>query len=173
MKNEKPEYPKKWGCIGILAATFLVLAIVVAGCVQDSASNSEQQATVSSPPGGSGNNAPEGAAPGAPAGSVQQGTGISPPGGNSPHQHSGGSFLTNETRLAAAAQTLQVSESDLKNALTAPAQGRVNLTTAAEQLGVTQDQLTAALGMHAGGQVNGTWQRGGYNATSGRNPAGQ
>jgi hypothetical protein len=174
MKNEKPAYLKKGGCIGILAAIILVLSLVVAGCVQDSAGNSDQPAAVSSPAGGSGNSAPaEGGGSVAPAGSVQQGTGISPSGGNSTHQHTGGTFLTNETRIAAAAQTLGVSESDLKNALTPPAQGRVNLTTAAEQLGVTQDQLTAALGMHAGVPGNVTWQRGGYNATNGRNPAGQ
>ncbi len=93
-------------------------------------------------------------------------------GGNYTHQHGGGNFLTNETRLAAAAQTLGVSESDLKNALTPPAQGRVNFTTAAAQLGVTPDQLTAALGIPAGRMGNGTWQRGGYNATNSGNPAG-
>ncbi|MGA2121411.1 MAG: hypothetical protein ABSG49_05135 [Methanoregula sp.] len=174
MKIQKPEYLKKCSCIGILASIFLVMSLVVAGCVQNSTGNSDQPAAVSTPASGSGNSAPaEGAGSVAPAGTVQQGTGISPSGTYSNSQHAGGNFLTNETRLAAAAQTLGVSESDLKNALTPPAQGRVNLTTAAEQLGVTQDQLTGALGMHAGGPGNGTWQRGGYNATNGRNPTGQ
>ena len=63
-------------------------------------------------------------------------------------------FLTNQTRLAAAAANLGVSESDLQNALSSTANatsGRPNLAAAAQQLGVTQQQLMVAFGFPAGG----------------------
>ena len=173
MKIQKPGFLKNCGCIGIIAALFLVMSIVVAGCVQDNSGNSGQSTAASSPTDTTGNSAPgQGAGSAAPAYNGQQGAGTSPMSGNYTHQHGGGNFLTNETRLAAAAQTLGISESDLKNALTPPAQGRVNFTTAAAQLGVTTDQLTAALGIPAGRFGNGTWQRGGYNTTNSGNPPG-
>jgi hypothetical protein len=64
------------------------------------------------------------------------------------------SLLTNQTRLAAAAANLNVSESDLQNALSSTVNattGRPNLAAAAQQLGVTQQQLMAAFGFPAGG----------------------
>ena len=79
-------------------------------------------------------------------------------------QHFGGNFLSNQTRIAAAAQTLGVSASDLTSALTPPAQGHFNLTNAAAQLStasgvtITPAQLMAALGMHQGGMRNGVGQ---------------
>ena len=83
-------------------------------------------------------------------------------------QRFGGNFLSNQTLIAAAAQTLGVSVSDLTNALTPPAQGHFNLTNAAAQLSatsgitVTPAQLMAALGMHQGGMRNSTqWKQGG------------
>ena len=173
MKIQKPGFPENFGYIGILAAIFLVMSLTVAGCVQNSADNSGPSTAASSPADTSGSSAPaQGAGSTSPGYSGQQGTGTSPMGGNDTHQHGGGNFLTNETRLAAAAQTLGVSESDLKNALTPPAQARVNISAAAAQLGVTTDQLTAALGIPAGRFGNGTWQRGGYNNSNGGSPPG-
>jgi hypothetical protein len=172
MKIQKPGFLKNCGCIGIIAVLFLVISLVVAGCVQDNSGNSGQSAA-SSLTDTTGNSAPvQGAGSAAPGYNGQQGAGTSPVGGNYTPQHGAGNFLTNETRLAAAAETLGVSESDLKNALTPPAQGRVNFTTAAAQLGVTPSQLTSALGIPAGRFGNGTWQRGGYNTTNSGNSPG-
>lgn len=150
------------------------MSLVVAGCTQTSTDNSGQSTAAVSPTDASGNNVPaQGAGSAAPAGSSQQGSGVSPAGTYMQGQHSGGNFLTNTTRLAAAAQTLGVSESDLQTALT-PAQGaRVNLTDAAAQLSassgitITPAQLMAALGMHAGGGMrNSSYQRNGQNAAA-------
>jgi hypothetical protein len=164
MKIQKTGLFTTCGCLGIVASVLLVVSLIVAGCTQTSSDTSGQPAAVSSPAGNSGTSTS--------ADAVRQGAGVSPAGTSANGQHTGGNFLTNETRLAAAAQTLGVSETDLKNALTPPAQGRVNFTTAAAQLGVTTDHLTSALGIPASGFGNGTRQRGGYNATNGRIPSG-
>jgi|SRR5208283_2012973 len=94
--------------------------------------------------------------------------GFSPSGTYMQGQHFGGNLLSNQTRIAAAAQTLGVSVSDLTTALTPPAQGHFNLTNAATQLSttsgitITPAQLMAALGMHQGGMRNSTqWKQGG------------
>ena len=82
-------------------------------------------------------------------------------------QHYGGNFLSNQTRIAAAAQTLGVSVSELTTALTPPSQGHFNLTNVAAQVStasgttITPTQLMTALGMHAGGMRNSTqWKQG-------------
>jgi hypothetical protein len=178
MKSQKSGFLKNCGYISIIASALLIMSILVAGCTQSSSDNSGQSAAVSSPTDTSGNSAPvQNAVSASPAGAGQQGTRASPSGTYQAGQHAGGSFLTNETRLAAAAQTLGVSESDLKNALTPPAQGRVNLTDAAAQLSassgttITSAQLMAAFGMHAGGPRNGSYQGNGQNtATPGGSP---
>jgi hypothetical protein len=173
MKIENPGSLKNCGCIGIVATALLIMSLLVAGCTQSSPDNSGQATALPTPSGDSGTSSPsQGAGSAGPAGTVPDGSGVSPAGTTSGAPHTGGNFLTNETRLAAAAQTLGVSEDDLKSALTPPAQGRVNFTTAASQLGVTTDQLTSALGIPAGGFGNGTRQRGGYNASYCRTPPG-
>jgi hypothetical protein len=159
MKIQKPGFLKSCGYIGIIASVLLIMSLVVAGCTQTSTDNSGQSTSAVSPTDAYGNSIPaQGAGSAAPAGTSPQG------------QHTGGNFLTNTTRLAAAAQTLGVSESDLQTALT-PAQGaRVNLTDAAAQLSassgtsITPAQLMAALGMHAGGMRNSSYQRNGQTA---------
>jgi len=169
MKIQEPEPLKKWSGISLLVSVFLVMSLLVAGCVQDTTGNSGQSAAVSSPADASGNSAPvQMPATIASADAARQGT--NPYGGNSTRLHNGGNFLTNETRIAAASQALGVSESDLKNALTPTAQGRVNFTTAAAQLGVTPDQLSAALGIPSGVLRNSTSQRGARNTTEGQAP---
>lgn len=171
MKIQEPEHLKKWSSISILASVLLVVSLLVAGCVQDTTGNSGQPAAISSPADASGTSVPVQTPADVAAGdAARQRMGTSPYGGNSTRPHAGGNFLTNETRLAAASQALGVSENDLKNALTPPAQGRVNLTTAAAQLGVTPDQLSAALGIPSGGPRNGTWQQGTRNTTNGQAP---
>ena len=162
MKIQKPGFLKSCGYIGIIASVLLIMSLVVAGCTQTSTDNSGQSTAAVSPTDASGTSVPaQGAGSAAPAGTYTQGQHT---GGN------GGNFLTNTTRLAAAAQTLGVSESDLQTALT-PAQGaRVNLTDAAAQLSassgttITPAQLMAALGMHAGGMRNSSYQRNGQTA---------
>jgi hypothetical protein len=172
MKIQKPGFLKRCGYIGIIASALLIMSLVVAGCTQTSTDNSGQSAAAVSPTDTSGNSAPaQGTGSAAPVDTSQQGTGVSPAGTYSHGQYSGGNFLSNETRIAAAAQTLGVSESDLTNALTPPAQGRVNLTDAAAQLSaasgttITPAQLMAALGMHAGGMRNGNYQGNGQNGS--------
>jgi hypothetical protein len=173
MRIQKSGFLKNCGFLGIITSVLLIMSIVVAGCTQGSSDNAGQPAAGSSTTANSGNSAPgQDAAIAAPADTARQGAGVSLSGTSPGGQHTGGNFLTNETHLAAAAQTLGVSETDLKNALTPPAQGRVNFTAAAAQLGVTSDQLSSALGIPAGGFGNGTRQRGGYNATNGRAPSG-
>jgi hypothetical protein len=165
MKIQEIKYLKSCGCIDIIAVVLLIMSIVVTGCTQTSSDTSGQSPAALSPTDTSGNSAPaQGAGSAAPSGAYAN------------HQHTGGNFLTNETRLAAAAQTLGVSENDLTSALT-PTQGaHFNLTTAAAQLSaasgitITADQLRAALGMSASGVRNGTWQGSGQNAAvNGRN----
>jgi len=159
MKIQKPEFLKSCGYLGIIASVLLIMSLVVAGCTQTSTDNSGQSTAAVSPTDASGNSVPaQGAGSAAPAGTYTQG------------QHTGGNFLTKTTRLAAAAQTLGISESDLQTALT-PTQGaRVNLTDAAARLSassgtpITPAQLMAALGMHAGGMRNSSYQRNGQNA---------
>ena len=159
MKIQKQRFIKSCGYIGIIASVLLIMSLVVAGCTQTSTDNSGQSTAAVSPTDASGNSVPaQGAGSAAPAGTYTQG------------QHTGGNFLTNTTRLAAAAQTLGISESDLQTALT-PTQGaRVNLTDAAARLSassgtpITPAQLMAALGMHAGGMRNSSYQRNGQNA---------
>ncbi len=175
MMIQELKYLKSCGCIGIIAVVLLIMSIIVAGCTQTSSDNSSKLTAVVSPTDTSGNSVPP-----------HGGSSAAPAGANANHQNTGGNFLTNETRLAAAAQTLGVSESDLTSALT-PAQGaHFNLTTAATQLSaasgttITVDQLRAALGMPASGARNGTWQGSGQNTAmnsrntpSGNTPPGQ
>lgn len=52
--------------------------------------------------------------------------------------------------LAAAAETLGVSEEDLKAAFTPSEEGKPELAAVAESLGVTEEELVAALGIPAG-----------------------
>jgi hypothetical protein len=92
---------------------------------------------------------------------------VSPSGTYIQGQHYGGNFLSNQTRIAAAAQTLGVSVSELTTALTPPSQGHFNLTNVAAQVStasgttITPTQLMTALGMHAGGMRNSTqWKQG-------------
>ena len=100
--------------------------------------------------------------------------GFSPSGTYMQGQHHGGNFLSNQTLITAAAQTLGVSASDLTTALTPPAQGHFNLTNAAATLSttsgitITPAQLMAALGMHQGQMRNvaGQGQRFGGNILS-------
>lgn len=98
-------------------------------------------------------------------------------GNSTPAQGTGayvhGHFMSNETRLEAAAQTLGVSESDLINALTPPAQEHViNFTYTTAQLSaasgttITSAQLMAALGMYTGVPRNSTRQMSGQNAAT-------
>jgi hypothetical protein len=156
MKIQEPGFLKNCGYIGIVASVLLIMSLVVAGCTQPS-DNSGSAAAVS-PTDTSGNSA------------SAQGAGASPAGTYAHGQYAGGGFLNNATRLAAAAQTLGVSESDLQAALTPPAQGRMNMTDAAAQLSaasgttITPAQLMAALGMHGGGMRNGSYQGNGQNA---------
>ena len=139
----------------LIISALLVAGVMVAGCTQNNGSAASQssgdQATpaLTSPvaSGDSGQQTPSYG--GAPAGSARQ--------------HQGNAdFLSNTTRLTAAAATLGVSEQDLHDALNSSANGRQNLTVVAQQLGVTRDQLSAALGIPAGGPG----MRGGRNATS-------
>ena len=82
-------------------------------------------------------------------------------------QRFGGNLLSDQTLIAAAAQTLGVSVSDLTNALTLPAQVISTLRTRQHsclrhQGSVTPAQLMAALGKHQGGMRNSTqWKPGG------------
>jgi hypothetical protein len=162
MKIQKQRFIKSCGYIGIIASVLLIMSLVVTGCTQTSTDNSGPSTATVSPTEASGNSVPaQGTGSTAPAGTYTQGQ---HPGGN------GGNFLTNTTRLAAAAQTLGVSESDLQTALTPDQGARVNLTDAAARLSassgttITPAQLMAALGMHAGGMRNSSYQRNGQNA---------
>ena len=144
----------------LIISALLITGVMVAGCTQNNGSATSQssgdQATpaLTSPvaSGDSGQQTPSYG--GAPAGSGRQ------------HQ-GGANFLSNTTRLTAAAATLGVSEQDLQNALNSSTTGRPNLTAAAQQLGVTSEQLTAALGIPAGSPG----MRGGRNATSMQTPS--
>ena len=141
---------EKISIIAVLAAAIFVAAIITAGCTQDTGSSSGspangQQYTTS----GAGNTPPSGNA-GSQSGGYAGNSGS--PGGSQQSRMQG--LLTNQTRLAAAAATLGVSESDLQNALNSTVNttnGRPNLAAAAQQLGVTQQQLMAAFGFPAGG----------------------
>jgi hypothetical protein len=138
----------------LIVSTLLVAGVMVAGCTQNNGSAASQS---------SGDQAAPALTSPVAAGDTGQQTpsyGAAPAG--SSRQHPGGNFLSNTTRLTAAAATLGVSEQDLRNALNSSTTGRQNLTVAAQQLGVTSDQLAAALGIPAGGQG----MRGGRNATA-------
>ena len=155
---QKSGFLENFGCIGIIVLVLLIASLVVAGCTQSSSDNSVQSAAIASTADNSGSPAP---APG---------TGTASAGSYSNGQHTGGNFLNNATRIAAAAQTLRVSTDALTTALTSPSQGRLNITDAAAQLSaasgttITPTQLMAALGMHAGGTRNGSWQGSGRTA---------
>jgi len=180
MKIQNSGFLKNCGYLGVIASVLLVMSLIVAGCTQTTTDNSAQSTAAASPADTSGNSVPaQGAATAAPADAGQPGTGVSPAGTSPTGQHTGGNnggnFLANETRIAAAAQTLGVSESALTSALTPPAQGRLNITDAATQLStasgttITPAQLMAALGMHgggAGGARNGSYQRNGQPAAT-------
>ncbi|WP_292370904.1 hypothetical protein [Methanoregula sp. UBA64] len=155
---------EKLGIITVFATALLVAVVIIAGCTQDSGSASGSSAGTTA-------GTSQQAAPGSTdtgtsqdtsgSQSVSHGVGTlgsqtSGYSGNASRQYSAGqNFLTNETRLSAAATKLGVSEQDLKNALT-PANGqRVNFTDAAAQMGVTPDQLRDAFGFPAGGAYHG------------------
>jgi len=57
--------------------------------------------------------------------------------------------------MAAAAETLGVSEADLQAALGKPGQGKPDFANVAAQLGVTEEELINALGISVGGPKNG------------------
>ena len=128
----------------LIVSALLIAGVIVAGCTQNNGSASSQP---------SGDQASQVTTHSVPAGDANQQTlsnGRASSG--SSRQYPGGNFLSNATRITAAAATLGVSEQDLKSALNISMTGRQNFTAAAQQLGVTQDQLTAALGISSGGQ---------------------
>ncbi len=151
----------------VFAAAILVAGVVIAGCTQASDSGSASSGTsqlVS--PTDTGNGSPSGNG-GSQTGSASgTGTGANPSSGNgesysgsyagnTSRQYLGQGFLTNDTLLNAAAAQLDVSEQDLKSALTPTSGTRMNLTSAAQQLGVTPQQLRSALGLGATGGYHG------------------
>jgi hypothetical protein len=169
MTIQKSGFLKKCGYLGILASVLLIMSLVVAGCTQTASDNSGQSTAAVSPTGTSGSSAPA------------QGTGVSPTGTYAQGQHSGGNFLNNQTRIAAAAQTLGVSVSELQAALVPPSQGHFNLTNVAAELSadtgttITPAQIITALGMNTGGMRNVSGQGYGHNASmnGGTPPSGQ
>ena len=128
----------------LIVSALLIAGVIVAGCTQNNGSASIQS---------SGDQATQVTTHSAPPGAANQQT---PSNGRtssgSSRQYTGGNFLSNATRITAAAATLGVSEQDLKSALNISMTGRQNFTVAAQKLGVTQDQLIAALGISSGGQ---------------------
>ena len=145
----------------LIVSALLVAGVMVAGCTQNDGDAAGQSSGDQTTPAFT-------ASPVAAGGSGQQTPSYGAAPAGSPRQHQGGAnFLSNTTRLTAAAATLGVSEQDLQSALNSSVNGRPNLTAAAQQLGVTSDQLTAALGIPAGGPG----MRGGRNATSMQTPS--
>ena len=137
----------------LFVSALLVAGVMVAGCTQNDGNAASQSS------GGQTTPALTSPVTNGDTGQQTQSQGAAPAG--SPRQHQGGTnFLSNTTRLAAAAATLGVSEQDLQSALNSSANGRPNFTAAAQKLGVTSDQLTAALGIPTGGPG----MRGGRNA---------
>jgi hypothetical protein len=145
---------KKARIIALLTTAVFLAAVIAAGCTQEAtgtsavpAGNSQQVSQpggISLPP--SGNDAARGSGPGG------------------DRQFSGQNFLTNQTRIAAAADKLGVSASDLQNALDwtkNATSGRPDLNAAAQELGITRQQLSDALGIPATNRT----RSGGYNAT--------
>ena len=109
--------------ISLLAMSFVLAGVLIAGCTQDNsnaapAANSPSSANGGSPSGMYGGNANY---------------------GNHPNFMQ--NVLSNTTLLNAASSQLGVSEQDLQNALTPANGGRMNLTAAAQQLNVTPQQL--------------------------------
>lgn len=137
-----------------LVSALLIAGVMVAGCTQDIGSAPNQASGDQVTPSNAHPVAGDGTGKGIPF--VGNGT------AGSNRLHRDGNFLSNISRLTAAAATLGVSEQDLQNALNSSIRGRQNLTAAAQQLGVTSDQLIAALGIPAGGPGI----RGGQNATA-------
>ena len=155
MTIQKSGFLKTCCYLGIIASVLLIMSLVVAGCTLTSSGSTGQSTAAVSPTGASG-------------------SGVSPTGTSMQGQHFGAHSL-NTTTIAAAAQTLGVSVSELQAALVPPTAGHFNLTNAAAQLSaesgttITADQIRAALGMPAGGPRNSTGQGYGHpsNATSG------
>ena len=138
----------------LIVSALLVAGVMVAGCTQNTGSTSSQSSGVQAAQVTT-HSVSDGV-----AGQQTPAHGRSSAG--SPRQYSNANFLSNATRITAAAATLGVSEQDLRNALNSSTTGRQNFTVAAQQLGVTPDQLTAALGNPAGNPG----MRGGRNATA-------
>ncbi len=156
----------KINIITVLAAALLVAGVIIAGCTQDTGSDSNSVTNSQQALPASTGNSPSSDNGGSQSGSN---TGNGPTSGNVgsqtgsyagntsnwSHQYAGQSFLTNDTLLSAAATQLGVSEQDLKNALTPTSGERLNITVAAQQLGVTPQQLRTALGFSAPGGYHG------------------
>src|SRR5208337_4513353 len=116
--------PGKIKIIVVLAAALLVAGVLIAGCTQDTGSSSGSAANSQQVSPASSGTSPSSGTGGSPGSSYAAHT------GNGSRQYSGQSFLTNETMLSAAATQLNVTEQDLKNALTPASGTRMNLTSA-------------------------------------------
>lgn len=115
----------------LIMALILAGSLIAAGCLQDSGSTASTAQPTSA------------SQPATPAGT--------PAVTDGQHQARSGGFASNETRIAAAAAKLGVSEDALRQALNSTAGGRPDFASAAQQLGVTQQQLSDALGIPSGG----------------------
>ena len=118
--------------ISLLAVTFVLAGVLIAGCTQSSSS----APAVSSPSSVNG---------GSPGGMNNENASY----GNRPNFMQ--NLLNNATLLNSAASQLGVSEQDLQNALTPASGGRPNFTAAAQQLNIIPQQLRTALGFPSGG----------------------
>jgi hypothetical protein len=137
---------KKTIVIILIISFVLAVGLFAAGCVQSSGTDSGQP---------SANQPQAGDREVVPAGEENTAQNTNPTGDitgtGSQRQPRGPGFLTNASRISAAAAKLGVSEDLLRTALNASAGGRSDLNGTAQKLGVTQAQLADALGIPAGG----------------------